>query len=76
MCIRDRFGGGRGGAPQAPTLGGLNGQLGGLYGLLQNTDAAPTLQAASAVARAERDVGPLLTRLKTLKREAEVMLAR
>jgi len=63
-----RFGGGgRGGAAAGPTLASLNGQLGGLYGLLQGTDASPTLQATNAVAAAERGLGSVLGRWATLK---------
>ena len=71
-----RFGGGRGGASQAPTLSSLNGQLGGYYGVLQGSDAAPTLQEVAAVAAAERTMTPLLARWDGLKREAEAVLGR
>ena len=68
-------GGRRGGGSEPPTLGGLNGQFGGLFGLLQNTDAAPAIQTANAVARAVRDLGPLLARWDSLKGEAEALAA-
>jgi photosystem II stability/assembly factor-like uncharacterized protein len=65
-----RFGGGRGGAGQSPSLASLNGQLGGLYGMVEGTDAAPTPQASAAVAAADRALGRLLTRWAGLRREA------
>jgi len=68
-----RAGGRRGGAAETPTLASLNGQLGGLFGLLQGTDAAPTLQATTAVGRAERDLAPVLARWAALRREAAAL---
>ncbi len=59
---------GRGGSTQGPTLTSLNGRLNGLYGLVEGTDAAPTVQGAAAVARTERAFAPLLARWAVLRR--------
>jgi len=67
-------GGRRGGGSETPTLASLNGQLGGLFGLLQGTDAAPAIQTAAAVARAERDLAPLLAHWRALQPEGDVLL--
>jgi hypothetical protein len=69
-------GGASGARPRAargPTLASLNAQLGGLYGLLQGTDAAPTIQATRAVGAAERSLIPLLARWALLRREATAL---
>ena len=65
-------GGGRG--AEVPTLAALNGQLGGLYGLIEGTDAAPTIEGAAAVGRAVRSLAPLLARWDALKAEGETLI--
>jgi hypothetical protein len=67
----DRFGGGRGGAGAGgPTSASINGQLGGLHGLVEGTDAAPTTQAVRAAGEAEHALAGLLGRWGGLKRQA------
>ena len=55
-------------APQS-NLTRLNGELGGLYGIVGGYDGAPTTQALRAVAAAERTLADLLARWEALKRE-------
>jgi photosystem II stability/assembly factor-like uncharacterized protein len=57
------------GAAPADNLTRVNGQLGGLYGIVEGYDGAPTSQALRAVAAAERAVTDLLARWDALKRE-------
>jgi hypothetical protein len=51
----------------------VNGQLAGLYGIVQGHDGAPTTQATRAVAAAERAVTDLLARWDGLKREGAAL---
>jgi hypothetical protein len=57
-----------GAAPQS-NLTRVSGELGGLYGIVEGYDGAPTTQALRAVAAAERTVTDLLARWDGLKRE-------
>ena len=69
---------GRGGAAGGPAAAGaapqsnltrLNGELGGLFGIVEGYDGAPTTQALRAVAVAERTLTDLLARWDGLQRE-------
>jgi hypothetical protein len=63
-----RLGGGaRGAAAAGPTLASLNGQLGGLFGAVEGTDATPRVEATRAVADAEHALTRLLARWRDLK---------
>ncbi len=63
-----RFGGGgRGGAGAGPTLASLNGQLGGLYGVVEGTDAAPTPQVSRTAGEAERGLIAVLGATRSTK---------
>ena len=65
---RSGGGGGRGRAGARATLASLNGQLGGLYGVVEGTDAAPTNHAVRAVGEAERELAGLILIWDGLKR--------
>jgi hypothetical protein len=63
-------GAGRAGAAASPdNLARVNAALGGLYGIVEGYDGAPTTQAARAVGVAERTLADLLARWDALKRE-------
>jgi hypothetical protein len=61
------------GAAPADNLTRVNGQLGGLYGIVEGYDGAPTSQALRAVAAAERAVTDLLARWGVLTREGAAL---
>ena len=68
-----RFGGGgRGGAGAGPTLASIGGQLSGLYGIVEGTDAAPATQAMGAIGDAERGLAGLLARWDVLQKASTV----
>ncbi len=71
---RGFFGGGRGGAPRGPTLASLDGEIGGLYRIVEGADDAPTTQAVAAVGVAERALASLTRRWEVLKGEAAELL--
>ena len=69
------FGGGGGGRPgEAPTLTGTIGELGQLYGALQDADVQPTTQLVAAVQAAQRQVPTTLARWDTLRARATARL--
>jgi hypothetical protein len=64
------FGGGGGRAGEAPTLTGTIGELGQLYGALQDADVQPTTQLVVAVQAAQRKVPTTLARWDPLHARA------
>jgi hypothetical protein len=67
------FGGGSG-AGGAPTLIGTIGELGQLYGALQEADVQPTTQLVAAVQAAQRQLPTTLARWDTLRARAVARL--
>jgi hypothetical protein len=51
----------------APSLGRLNGELGGLYGVLQDADVAPTTQTLAAISERQAHLKTLLARWQTVR---------
>ena len=70
------FGGGGGGgrAGEAPTLTSTIGELGQLYGALQDADVQPTTQLVAAVQAAQRQVPTTIARWDTLHARATARL--
>jgi hypothetical protein len=69
------FGGGGGGRPgEAPTLTGTIGELGQLYGALQDAEVQPTTQLVAAVQAAQRQVPTTLARWDTVRTRATARL--
>ena len=63
-------GGGGGGRSGAPTLTGTIGDLGQLYGALQEADVQPTTQLVAAVQAAQREVPAAIARWDALRARA------
>jgi photosystem II stability/assembly factor-like uncharacterized protein len=63
-------GGGGGGGSGAPTLTGMIGDLGQLYGALQEADVQPTTQLVAAVQATQRQVPAVLARWDTVRSRA------
>jgi hypothetical protein len=55
------------GKPKEPTLSGVNGDVGTLYGLAGMADAPPTFALTTAAGKAERDLAPLMKRWEAIK---------
>jgi photosystem II stability/assembly factor-like uncharacterized protein len=63
-------GGGGGGGSGVPTLTGMIGDLGQLYGALQEADVQPTTQLVAAVQATQRQVPAVLARWDTIRSRA------